>query len=198
MDFDERTQWAEALLACSAVYDRKSRDVIVGDLPEDIRSRISRADSDQVDVMNVLKCVLEFEDGMTQFIKIVRFYERSTRPMQVVEQLYEQTYPTLLPIGNIEQAPYDPPQLSLPPILDRTQPVGIFEQLLDRDHPCRFMRLSGAAKMGKSHLLTKVFPALAQQQGARCVIMDMRGSQTVIDWLYHICIQLGIVHAPAT
>lgn len=82
------------------------------------------------------------------------------------------------------------------PIIDREEPVDIFHDLLDPNTSCRFMRLLGAPEMGKSHLLTKVFPVLAEQQGARSVIMDMRGSQTVIDWLHHICIRLGATHFP--
>lgn len=199
MDFDKQTQWADTLLACSAVRERKTRDVIVDHLPKDIRSRISRNDSDHVDVMSVLTRVLEFEDGITQLIKIVQYYEKSTESMQAVVQLYEQTYPTLPALGfpEPELTPHDPPSIPLPPILDRKKPVAIFAQLLDQNHPCRFMRLSGAAKMGKSHLLTKVFPALAQQQRARCVVMEMRRGQTVIDWLYYICMRLGIAHFPA-
>ena len=198
MNFDERTKWTETLLTRSAVRDRKRRDAIVDELSEDIRARILRHETDHSDVMSVLKCVSEFESGMVQLIKIVRVYEGPTQPMQDIEKLYQQAYSAIPIAGDTQQDQerYPSPRISLHPILDRKEPVDLFNQLLDSSHHCRFMRLSGAAKMGKSHLLTKVFPALAQQQDARYVIMDMRGSQTVIDWLYHISTQLGIAHFP--
>jgi len=197
MNFAERTKWTEALLACSVIRDRKRRDTIVDELPADMRSRIQRDETDNVDVMNILKRVLEF-DGVTQFIQIVAFYEGESLPMQAVQLLHEETYIT---ISTTENAPTiwtnDKTLQALQyPVLDRREPVAIFQKLLDPNTPYRFMRLLGAAKMGKSHLLTKVFPDLAQQQNARSIIMDLRGKQEAMDWLYHISTQLGIANCP--
>jgi hypothetical protein len=64
-------------------------------------------------------------------------------------------------------------------------------------NPFRVLRLLGEAKMGKTHLLTKVFPVLAQQHNARCAVLDLRNKQqTIIAHLHNACVQLGWDHFP--
>ena len=58
----------------------------------------------------------------------------------------------------------------------------------------RVLRLMGQAKLGKSHLLMKVFPGLAQQAQATCrhAILDLRSqAQGIPDVLHSACGQLG-------
>ena len=51
--------------------------------------------------------------------------------------------------------------------------------------------LVGEGKMGKSHLLTKIFPALARNYYARYAILDLRNeSDTIPDLLHLVCSQL--------
>ncbi|GAC1360870.1 MAG: hypothetical protein NVSMB38_44790 [Ktedonobacteraceae bacterium] len=51
----------------------------------------------------------------------------------------------------------------------------LFRHLMQPQSEMRVLRLVGEAKMGKSHLLTKVLPRLAQQDyQARCVTLDVR------------------------
>jgi hypothetical protein len=73
-------------------------------------------------------------------------------------------------------------------ILDR------FQQLMQPHSPDRVLRLLGQAKLGKSHLLTKVFPGLARQEQSACryAILDLRSqAQGVPDVLHSACAQLG-------
>jgi AAA ATPase domain len=77
------------------------------------------------------------------------------------------------------------------PMIDREEAVARFYQLLDQAEPLRVMRLLGEAKMGKTHLLTKVFPRLAERV-ARCAVLDLRNTQqTIIIHLHNACGQLG-------
>jgi hypothetical protein len=71
--------------------------------------------------------------------------------------------------------------------------VKLFEQVLQPDSQIRVLRLVGNAKMGKSHLLTKVFPSLARAQyQARYAILDVRNQMyTVPDILQMACSQFG-------
>ncbi len=51
--------------------------------------------------------------------------------------------------------------------------------------------LVGEGKMGKSHLLTKIFPVLARDYDARYAILDLRNeSDTILDLLHLVCSQL--------
>lgn len=71
----------------------------------------------------------------------------------------------------------EPYQQSFPyhETIDTDEVVALFRSLLQRDSHIRILRLIGEAKMGKSHLLTKVFPAIAEQNGhIRYVVLDMR------------------------
>lgn len=76
--------------------------------------------------------------------------------------------------------------------IDRQDCINLFHQLM-RGDPYRILRLLGESKLGKSHLLTKVFPVLAQQDyQAHCAVFDLRNSaQTAIDILDVACSHLG-------
>src|SRR5262245_6932937 len=83
------------------------------------------------------------------------------------------------------------------PMIDREEAVGLFQTLINTTTPLRVLRLLGEAKMGKTHLLTKVFPALAQQHSTRCAVLDLRNKQqTIIIHLHNACEQLGRDHFP--
>jgi len=83
-------------------------------------------------------------------------------------------------------------------MIDREDAVGRFQALITPVTPLRVLRLLGEAKMGKTHLLTKVFPALAQQQRTPCAVLDLRNrQQTIITHLHNACEQLGRDHFPA-
>lgn len=70
--------------------------------------------------------------------------------------------------------------------------IKLFHQLMQPNSSVRVLRLNGDGKMGKTHLLTKAFPTLAQQDyQAPLAIVDLdRRSQTIPDILSQICIQL--------
>jgi len=71
--------------------------------------------------------------------------------------------------------------------------VEIFHKLMQPSSSIQTFCLTGAAKMGKSHLLTEVFPALAcQQYRANYAFLDLRNRMhTIPDLLQIACIQLG-------
>ena len=78
-------------------------------------------------------------------------------------------------------------------MIDREDVLNLFHQLVQPNSRFRIIRLSGDAKTGKSHLLTKVFPTVAQQQyGYKYAILDLRNrAQNVIEFLHMICGLLG-------
>lgn len=80
------------------------------------------------------------------------------------------------------------------PTINGEEILDIFHHLMQTDSPHRVLRLMGQAKLGKSHLLTKVFPVLARQEqtACRCAILDLRSqAQGIPDVLHSACAQLG-------
>ncbi len=79
------------------------------------------------------------------------------------------------------------------PTINREPAVDLFHQVMRPQPTYRVLRLLGEPKMGKSHLLTKVFPLLARQTyNAACAVVDLRGSSiTAPDILHQSCAQLG-------
>jgi hypothetical protein len=78
-----------------------------------------------------------------------------------------------------------------PPIINHDSAIQQFRQLLAPNPQIRFMRLLGDGKMGKTTLLTKIFPALATQYRFRFANIDMRNqAQNPIDFLHAICSQI--------
>ena len=90
---------------------------------------------------------------------------------------------------------FGPPQLQhraslVPETINTHAVVDQFRQLLRSDSRFRILRLTGEAKTGKSHLLTKVFPAIAQEEyQAHCAIVDLRNKMYntvphILDMIY--------------
>ncbi|MFZ4661563.1 MAG: effector-associated domain EAD1-containing protein [Caldilineaceae bacterium] len=78
-----------------------------------------------------------------------------------------------------------------PPIINHDRAIEQFRQLVAPNPQTRFMRLLGDGKMGKTTLLTKIFPTLAAQQNIRSANIDMRNqAQNPIDFLHAICSQI--------
>jgi len=92
MTFEEKQIWVEALLACPTMGGRKTRDEIVSHLPSEIKIRIPRHDTDNIDVLRILDQVLMFDNGINQLVNRVSFFEGDSIPMQAVRQLYARAY----------------------------------------------------------------------------------------------------------
>ena len=77
--------------------------------------------------------------------------------------------------------------------IDRQEAIEIFQRLISPDSQVRFLFLEGESRMGKSHLLYKVFRSLAREQlHTRTALLDLRNPlQTIPDILYSACSQLG-------
>ncbi|MBN1875110.1 MAG: SIR2 family protein [Anaerolineae bacterium] len=83
----QKRQLIDALLTCPTVSNRGTRDIVVNDLPAEIRVNIRRNDVDRFDVSNIVTTCLNYEDGVHEFIEAVRFYESNSIPMQTVDNL---------------------------------------------------------------------------------------------------------------
>jgi hypothetical protein len=79
------------------------------------------------------------------------------------------------------------------PTIDQQDAIDLFHQLMQPESPFRVLRLLGPAKMGKSHLVTKVFPDLARETyEAHCAVLDLRNqAQSTSDILHAACNLLG-------
>lgn len=67
--------------------------------------------------------------------------------------------------------------------------IELFHELMQPGSEYHVLRLLGEAKLGKSHLVTKIFPQIAQQDyHAHCAILDLRNqAQTTPDILHAAC-----------
>lgn len=85
----------------------------------------------------------------------------------------------------IAQTPYK--------MINTKEAVNLFHHFMLPNSSVRVLRIVGKGKMGKSHLLTKVFPVLARRHyQAHCVILDLRNPvYTVPDVLQIASNQLG-------
>ena len=62
------------------------------------------------------------------------------------------------------------------PMIDHDEAIAKFQQLLEPRSRYRFLRLSGEGKMGKTKLMSEVFPTLAAHKSVACVLLDLRDS----------------------
>ncbi|HYU76021.1 MAG TPA: toll/interleukin-1 receptor domain-containing protein [Ktedonobacteraceae bacterium] len=78
--------------------------------------------------------------------------------------------------------------------IDTHEAVKLFHHLMEPEHHFRILYLIGQANMGKSHLLTKVFPIIVEHKyHARHILIDLRNTpiSSVPDILNTVCAQLG-------
>ena len=75
--------------------------------------------------------------------------------------------------------------------IDTHEVMCLFHDFMQPASQIRVIRLLGDGNMGKSHLLTKIFPLLAQQQyGARSAILDLRNRLYTIPDILHLASEL--------
>ena len=77
--------------------------------------------------------------------------------------------------------------------IDTNEAIALFQSFVQPDSHMRVLRLVGEAKMGKSHLLTKVFPSIVgQEDRVRFAVLDMRNRMyDVPDILHMACNSLN-------
>ncbi len=74
----------------------------------------------------------------------------------------------------------------LDPIINHRAAVERFDHLLQPQTPAPVLWLTGQAKMGKSHLLKKIFPARAAQQQHLWAGVELRGQASIFDTLHRL------------
>lgn len=76
--------------------------------------------------------------------------------------------------------------------IDTDEAIRLFRDLMSASRRMQVLCLVGEGKMGKSHLLTKVFPTLARIRRFRSAILDLRNDvDTIADLLHLACGQLS-------
>lgn len=86
---EQKRELVEALLACSAMRNRHSRDAVVSNLPNDIAMSITRHNTDRVDMNNIVTRCTDFEGGIQELLECVRDIEGSSIPMQNVDAVWQ-------------------------------------------------------------------------------------------------------------
>jgi len=80
-------QLVDILLSCWAMVDQNTREAVLHDLPDVIRSGIQRSPVAHVDVGNIVTACLDYPGGFESLVEVLRFYERDSLCMQKVEEL---------------------------------------------------------------------------------------------------------------
>lgn len=76
--------------------------------------------------------------------------------------------------------------------INRQDAIDKFQELLKLKSSFRFLWLTGDEKSGKTHLVTKVFPAIVQKSdGVQCAVLDVSEESTTSDILNSASAQLG-------
>jgi len=86
-DFVTRKNLVTELLTCATVRSHDTRNMIIDNLPDDIRSRIDRSPTDHIDVMNMVTRTLDYVNGLKDLIEVIYFYEGNSTPMNNVGAL---------------------------------------------------------------------------------------------------------------
>ncbi|PDW00285.1 effector-associated domain 2-containing protein [Candidatus Chloroploca asiatica] len=84
-------QLTERFLALPSLSTRSSRDAVVQQLPSHITNAISRHDSAKVDVVNIIRTVLNYKEGLKLLVNAVRFFDDGTEQLQALEAFLRKT-----------------------------------------------------------------------------------------------------------
>ncbi|MBN1875109.1 MAG: caspase family protein [Anaerolineae bacterium] len=85
----QKSELVNALLACPTMRDRHTRDVVVDNLPNNIKNSIVRNAADRVDVNNIVTRCADFAGGMEELVEVVRDFEGDSLPMQGVDAVWQ-------------------------------------------------------------------------------------------------------------
>ncbi len=87
INFELKTKLVDALLSCTSMSDRDSRNAVVNELRSKIKSSISRNNTDRIDVVNIVSRCLDYPDGINELASILRTFEGGSTGMQNVERV---------------------------------------------------------------------------------------------------------------
>jgi predicted phosphodiesterase len=84
---EQKAELVSALLECAAMRDWHIRAAIVNELNSDIRNTIQRHPADRVDVSNIVSRCMDFADGISTLITILKSFEGNSICMRQLESL---------------------------------------------------------------------------------------------------------------
>jgi Trypsin-like peptidase domain/Effector-associated domain 2 len=80
-------RFVSALAGTRTMKDGRSRDQVVASLHHDILVRVPRQPGALPDIYGIVLACLDFDDGLTQLVTVVRFLEGPTRSMRALDQV---------------------------------------------------------------------------------------------------------------
>ncbi len=88
-DIQLKAELIELLLACDAIGDPETRNAIVKELPPHIRNTIRYNASPRVHVNSIVNRCMDFENGLSSFIHILKTMEGPSIEMKRVENFFK-------------------------------------------------------------------------------------------------------------
>jgi hypothetical protein len=85
LTFTQKNEPVNALLACSNISDRSSRDSILRQLAPEISARIVGDNRPNVHVLNIVDTCLNFPGGLEGFVLVLRAFEGNSLQMQELD-----------------------------------------------------------------------------------------------------------------
>lgn len=89
LDRAQKSELVNALLACSVMSNRHTRDTVVDSLPTNIKNSITHNATDRVDVNNIVARCADFAGGLDELIQIVQDFEGDSLPMQELNVVWQ-------------------------------------------------------------------------------------------------------------
>ncbi len=133
--------------------------------------------------------ITRWHDRDEAFINVARGIREVVRTLLALPKGADQESKEPLQESSDKMLPIQSQRLTI----NTHEAIKLFHQLLQPKSQMRILRLVGEGKMGKSHLLTQVFPSLVQQEyQARWALLDLSYQfHTVPDLLSQTCAQFG-------
>ncbi|MEW5960073.1 MAG: hypothetical protein AB1801_20310 [Chloroflexota bacterium] len=75
--------------------------------------------------------------------------------------------------------------------INRHYEIALFDRLVQPDSPHRILHLLGDAKMGKTHLMTCIFPQRAGEHRLHCAVLSLHSQIRVADILQNLSSRLA-------
>lgn len=75
----------DLLLQTHTMRDNQSREVVIDQLPPRIKNSIVRNPASKVDLFNIVKAVLSYDDGLENLLSALRFFEDGSIPMRKID-----------------------------------------------------------------------------------------------------------------
>jgi hypothetical protein len=92
LTLEEKQKIVNGLLDCPTMSDGELRRAVLRKLPAKIANIIRDAPQSKLHVTNIVDTCLDYAEGLTELVEVLRGFEEDSQPMQTLDKVLKEIY----------------------------------------------------------------------------------------------------------